>query len=79
MKEIAAIYSGFLRGVPPVLPEISVQYADYAVWERRWLNEQRLKQLRDYWRKTLGDNPPALNLPTDFPVPAQRTFDSETH
>ena len=79
MHEVAAFYGAFSEGRTPELPPISIQYADFAYWERRWLTGDRLDKLRDYWRKTLGEHPPALNLPTDYSPRASRTFDSATH
>ena len=79
MHEVAAFYGAFSEGRTPELPPISIQYADFAYWERRWLTGDRLDKLRDYWRKTLGEHPPALNLPTDYSPRATRTFDSATH
>jgi len=79
MHEIAALYAAFNEGRTPELPQIPVQYADFAYWERRWLTGSRLTNHRDYWRKTLGEQPPALNLQTDFPLISNRTFDSATY
>jgi amino acid adenylation domain-containing protein len=79
IHEIAALYAAFSEGRTPELPQIPVQYADFAYWERRWLTGSRLTNHRDYWSKTLGEQPPALNLQTDFPVISNRTFDSATY
>ncbi|WP_345144986.1 condensation domain-containing protein, partial [Dactylosporangium darangshiense] len=54
------------------LPELSVQYADYAVWQRQWLAGEVLDTQLDYWRTQLAD-PPVLELPTDRPRPAVRS------
>ena len=79
MHEISAFYRAFSEGVAPKVPALPIQFADYAYWERRWLSGERLKKDSDYWRKTLGDNPPALNLRTDYRLKANRTFDSTTY
>ena len=52
------------------LPELPIQYADYAEWQRSWLKGDALESQFAYWTKTIGDPAPALNLPTDYPRPA---------
>ncbi|MFF7476921.1 amino acid adenylation domain-containing protein [Streptomyces sp. NPDC008092] len=66
-KELSELYSARVAGRPAQLPELSVQYADYAVWERAWLGGDLARRQRDYWRKTLADLPPLLEL-----VPARQ-------
>ena len=56
------------------LPELSVQYADFAVWQRQWLSGEVLKRQLDYWQQQLAGAPPLLALPTDRPRPAVQTF-----
>ncbi|HEV3456261.1 MAG TPA: amino acid adenylation domain-containing protein, partial [Thermoanaerobaculia bacterium] len=77
-RELAALYPAFAGGSPaaaPVLPELPVQYADYAVWQRRRLDGGPLAdQLLAYWRQQLAGAPPALELPTDRPRPAVQSF-----
>ncbi|MGD2115242.1 MAG: amino acid adenylation domain-containing protein, partial [Acidobacteriota bacterium] len=57
---------------PPGLPELPIQYADFAVWQRRWLRGEVLERDLAYWRETLAGAPAALELPTDRPRPARR-------
>src|SRR5271165_5438491 len=65
--ELAALYEAFAQGLPSPLPELPVQYADFAVWQRQWLQgDLRNKQI-DYWRGQLEGAPPVLELPTDRP------------
>src|SRR5690606_5781542 len=60
-------------GQPSPLPELPIQYADYAHWQREWLQGEVLEKQLAYWRERLGDEPPVLELPTDRPRPAVRT------
>jgi amino acid adenylation domain-containing protein len=71
IREIITLYDAFHQGRPSPLPELSVQYADFAAWQQSWLQGAVLEQHVAYWRKVLGGNPPALCLPTDRPRPEQ--------
>jgi amino acid adenylation domain-containing protein/non-ribosomal peptide synthase protein (TIGR01720 family) len=71
-RELAAIYDAFAAGLPSPLPEMPVQYLDFAVWQRQWLAGDVLEQQLSYWRRQLASVPP-LELPTDRPRPAVRT------
>ncbi|MGL5076750.1 MAG: non-ribosomal peptide synthetase, partial [Waterburya sp.] len=73
IQEIATLYQAFLSGKPSPLPELSIQYADFAVWQRQWLQKAQSTQL-NYWKQQLGSNPPILNLPTDYPRPIKLTY-----
>jgi amino acid adenylation domain-containing protein len=68
-SEWSALYGAFARGEPSPLPELPVQYADFAVWQRGWLRGEVLERQLDYWRRTLAGAPPLLELPTDCPRP----------
>ena len=61
------------------LPELSIQYADFAAWQRRWLSGDALEAQLDYWRKRLAGLPPVLELPADHPRPAVRSSLGKTH
>ncbi|MEU3619755.1 amino acid adenylation domain-containing protein [Streptomyces sp. NPDC006872] len=61
-KELSELYAARVVGRPPQLPGLSVQYADYAVWERAWLGSDLARRQRDYWRTALADLPPLLEL-----------------
>jgi amino acid adenylation domain-containing protein len=78
IHEIAALYSASLEDRPPELHPIKVQYADFAHWQRRWMTGDVLARHRDYWREKLGNEPPVLNLRSDYAPAAVRTFDSST-
>jgi amino acid adenylation domain-containing protein len=68
-RELAALYAAFGAGRPSPLPELPVQYADYAVWQRQWLRGEALAAHLAHWRRLLGGGPPALRLPADRPRP----------
>jgi len=72
-QELAALYESFSSGKPSPLPELPVQYADFAVWQRQWLQGEFLEVLLDYWKQQLGSNLCELQLPTDRPRPALQT------
>ena len=76
LKELGEVYSAFCTGGISLLPELSVQYADHACWQRMHLRGETLSRLVDFWRERLAGAPPLLSLPTDHPRPAvqsQRT------
>ncbi|HEU5199227.1 MAG TPA: amino acid adenylation domain-containing protein [Ktedonobacterales bacterium] len=56
------------------LPQLSIQYADYALWQREWLQGEVLEKHLDYWSQQLAGAPPLLELPTDFPRPARASY-----
>ncbi|TSC19392.1 condensation domain-containing protein, partial [Corallococcus sp. Z5C101001] len=73
VREVGALYAAFVQGQPSPLPELPVQYADYAAWQRGWLQGATLQREVDYWKRKLSGAPPVLELPTDRPRPAVRT------
>jgi amino acid adenylation domain-containing protein len=73
-RELAALYEAFRRGRPSPLPEPELQYADYALWQRGWLQGEALEAQLAYWREKLSDAPAALELPTDRPRPPAASF-----
>ncbi|HYW12347.1 MAG TPA: amino acid adenylation domain-containing protein, partial [Longimicrobium sp.] len=79
IRDMAAIYDAFLHGRPSPLPELSVQYADMAVWQRENLEGDALDQQVAYWREQLAGAPAVLDLPTDRPRPAVQTFAGATY
>ncbi|WP_199511575.1 non-ribosomal peptide synthetase [Nucisporomicrobium flavum] len=72
--ELSALYEARVAGRPAQLPELAIQFADYAVWERERLRGQALEELQEYWRSTLA-GAPVLQLPTDRPRPLVQTYD----
>ena len=73
-REFAALYEALSAGRTPVLPEVPIQYADFASWQRGWLQGEVLEQQLSYWRKQLGGDPPLLELPTDRPRPRRKSW-----
>ena len=65
VKEVGTLYSFYSGGAVSPLAELGVQYADYAVWQREWLQGETLEQQVNYWREQLAGAPPVLELPTD--------------
>src|SRR6476661_4789988 len=74
MQELATIYSALCNNLPPELPELPIQYADFAIWQRQWLQTEVLQTQLDYWKQLLKNAPTLLELPTDRPRPAIQTF-----
>ena len=77
MRELGAIYTAFVNNQPSPLPELPIQYADFADWQREWLQGEVLETQQRYWKQQL-DNLPLLNLPTDQPRPATPTYQGAT-
>ncbi|HEX7240656.1 MAG TPA: condensation domain-containing protein, partial [Longimicrobiaceae bacterium] len=67
--ELSELYSAAAEGRAAALPELPVQYADYAVWQRAWLAGEALERPMAFWRERLAGAPPLLELPTDRPRP----------
>ncbi|HEV8583000.1 MAG TPA: amino acid adenylation domain-containing protein [Thermoanaerobaculia bacterium] len=78
LRELTALYEAFAAGRPSPLPELPVQYADFAVWQRRWLSGETLTRQLEFWRRQLAGAPASLDLPTDFPRPPVQTFNGAT-
>ncbi|MEJ0096572.1 MAG: amino acid adenylation domain-containing protein [Methylocella sp.] len=78
IKEIAALYAAYSQGRPSPLPELLIQYADYAHWQRQWLQGAALEGQLGYWKEQLADAPTLLALPTDRPRPAVQRYDGGT-
>lgn len=68
-QEMAQVYSAFCKGQPSPLAPLSIQYVDFAVWQRDEKQQAKLDEQLDYWQKQLAEAPRFLNLPTDHPRP----------
>ncbi|HOR01271.1 MAG TPA: amino acid adenylation domain-containing protein [Anaerolineae bacterium] len=77
--ELAVLYQAFVAGEPSSLPELGVQYADYARWQRAWLRGEALERQLAYWKRQLAGSPPLLELPIDHPRPAVQSSRGATH
>ncbi|CZT29110.1 amino acid adenylation [Pseudomonas cerasi] len=73
-RELLALYPALRRGEADPLPALSIQYADYAVWQQGWMSGERLQHQAAYWRQALEGAPTLLTLPADRPRPAQQDF-----
>nr|WP_281404395.1 non-ribosomal peptide synthase/polyketide synthase [Pyxidicoccus fallax] len=73
-REVVALYEALSQGRPSPLPELSVQYADFASWQRQWLQGEALESQLSYWRQQLTGAPQLLELPTDRPRPASQSY-----
>ncbi|CAM2068744.1 Amino acid adenylation domain-containing protein [Sulfidibacter corallicola] len=76
--ELRELYLAFREEKPDPLPELGLQYADYALWQRRHLADAVLAEQFDYWRGALADAPPFLELPRDFATPPRRSYPAGT-
>ncbi|HEY7769992.1 condensation domain-containing protein, partial [Longimicrobium sp.] len=73
-RELGALYDAFRRGDPDPLPALPIQYADYAVWQRRWVEGEVLREQAEYWQRALAGAPELLELPTDHARPLKQDF-----
>jgi len=73
-KELRAFYTAHCNGRPHALPELPIQYADFASWQREWLEKEVLATQLSYWKEQLGGRLPVLQLPADRPRPNVQTF-----
>src|SRR6185295_17915231 len=78
VREVAALYEAYSRGAESPLADLAVQYADYAVWQREWLQAGALTTQLEYWREQLAGAPPVLELPSDAVRPAVQRYRGES-
>ncbi|MCK9776010.1 amino acid adenylation domain-containing protein [Pseudomonas syringae] len=71
IREFVQLYQAQVSGQPISLPELAIQYADYAIWQRAWLEAGEGERQLDYWKQQLGSEHPLLSLPLDHPRPLQ--------
>src|SRR5678816_66949 len=69
VREFTQLYEAYVRGEDSPLPELAIQYADFAVWQQTWLLGKVLEKQLEYWKRQLQDLT-VLQLPTDRPRPA---------
>ena len=72
-QELETLYRASAHGQPAILPELPIQYVDFTIWQREWMQGNKLEEQLTYWRKQLAGAPAALELPTDRPRPAITT------
>ncbi|AVZ29697.1 linear gramicidin synthase subunit B [Nodularia spumigena UHCC 0039] len=77
LRELAICYRAFIKGEKPSLPELPIQYADFALWQREWLQKEEMTAQLAYWRQKLAALP-TLELPTDYPRSPLQKFQGKT-
>jgi amino acid adenylation domain-containing protein len=77
-RELSELYGGLVEGREVELPELPIQYADYAVWQQQWMESGGLDEQLAYWTTQLAGAPALLELPTDHARPARQSFRGET-
>ncbi|WP_369981519.1 amino acid adenylation domain-containing protein [Xanthomonas bundabergensis] len=77
VQEVSALYAAFSQGQPDPLPPLPIQYADYAAWQRQWLQGDTLQQQIEFWKKHLSGAPALLALPTDRPRPPVQSYNGD--
>ncbi|HYW74575.1 MAG TPA: amino acid adenylation domain-containing protein [Pyrinomonadaceae bacterium] len=73
-KELSTLYDAFVTGTAATLEPLSIQYADYAEWQRRWLRDDVVTAQLSYWKQQLSGELPVLDLPTDYARPPMQTY-----
>ena len=79
VDEFAQLYAAYAQGREPELPELPIQYADYAIWQRAWLEAGESERQLAYWKEQLGAEHPVLELPADRPRPATQSYRGAVH
>jgi len=79
VEELATLYQAFCNGQPSPLPALPIQYADFAAWQKQWLQGEVLETQISYWLKQLENAPKVLELPTDHPRPTIQTYRGATY
>src|SRR5207244_2767762 len=74
LQEVGLLYRAFTAGEPSPLPDLTIQYVDFAHWQRQWLQSGLMADQLAYWKQQLAGPLPVLELPTDRPRPAVRSF-----
>jgi amino acid adenylation domain-containing protein/non-ribosomal peptide synthase protein (TIGR01720 family) len=78
LDELFTIYQALCNEEQPALAELPVQYTDYVMWQRQWLQDKQWEKQLAYWKQQLAEVP-VLQLPTDYPRPAEQTFHGATY
>jgi len=77
-QELSTLYRSFRLNQPASLPKLALQYADFAHWQRQWLQGEILETQLDYWRQQLKNAPPLLEFPVDKPRPSVQTYEGSS-
>jgi amino acid adenylation domain-containing protein len=73
-NELSVLYGAYVRGQEDSLPVLGVQYADYAVWQRKWMGSEVLGKQAEYWKRVLAGAPEVLQIPADHVRPEQQSY-----
>ncbi|WP_395338240.1 amino acid adenylation domain-containing protein [Ningiella sp. W23] len=79
LQELTQIYNGIVEGNPQVLPELSLQYSDYAIWQKNWFNSEEGTRSIEYWKSQLDNLPTIHGLTLDYQRPETQTFNGLTY
>ena len=79
VSEIVPLYEAFVAGKTPQLPPLPIQYVDFALWQREWMDETGLADHIEYWKQALEGMPEVLELPTSRPRPPVQTYNGDVH
>lgn len=74
LNELSAFYGAFIHKQQDPLPKFEVQYGDYVLWQRQWMDRETLQQKAEYWKGVLRGAPQLLEIPADHPRPSQQSF-----
>ncbi|WP_439878233.1 non-ribosomal peptide synthase/polyketide synthase [Pseudomonas prosekii] len=74
IEELLHLYGAYRQGRTPALPALSIQYADYGIWQRHWMEAGERERQLGYWQTQLGNDHPVLELPADHPRPAVQSL-----
>ncbi|OQK16460.1 hypothetical protein AU255_00700 [Methyloprofundus sedimenti] len=78
-REFSVLYSAYCNETKSLLPDLAIQYADFASWQRKWLQGARLEKQLNYWREQLNGSPTLLKLPIDHPRPSVQNSNGKTY
>jgi amino acid adenylation domain-containing protein len=78
LREMRELYEAYCAGQPSPLPQLSIQFADFARWQRQWMQGETFQDHLAYWKQQLGGIPPLLEFPTDRPRPPVQSFHGAT-
>ncbi|MBH8561813.1 condensation protein [Nostoc sp. CENA67] len=78
IQEITTLYKAFSQGYPSPLPELPIQYADFAVWQRQWLQGEEMMTQLEYWKQQLGNRLTVLKMPSDRPRPTVQSYNGDS-